>query len=679
MLARCNPTVYPYCYSPITTPRPKSSTTIQTTRTRLTTQRTAYPTSTSPSTLSRILTSSTHPLWASSPSSEAGNLPFDTTTLRPEFPNLCFSTGYCMHIFNESPSLYIELEDPLALSCTFNRSLGVYEADDERQYRRLPKCGSDGQAWSTPSNSLYQFVASSWITGSNVNQSDTVVSNCTAVNSTLTGQPYDAWLRTGLYNKTSMHCECYRLTFDFSFSRYFGSPYVDLLRIHKVELNEHGEDDQRDEIGSVWSSQQGLYNYFHQDTVYFAGRKPFYLQFQAHHEQCHEGGKIHLKNVHTTVADCEAVSYASCVPRSSTSTAIPETTRAADRSSSTRTATKTSTTLSPITDPTNFTPGVTNSTSTTCLPEASPHTSTSTVDSSTPHLNEQGLSRPLVDLLQAYNQTVEWLEEAPQVILQSMEKLNGSLNTEPSIDFENVIIVAQLIEHICQFNATGSDVETDNGVTTVSQVLAIVDMLIEWDHYGHLNNIDASSMPSTEVAIKIYAALDNLANLIVPTEERVEPYLFNRTSVAVKISKKVLTANDTVENLRISNTVDVRHIKDHQVFPDFYYADRQDGVGISPGILLLRVSANELEKEFHHIQEMADPTARIFSLQLTSVKAFHFADIAYSPSMAQRKARKAAPIILMTGFHRPLRGIKGLITMMGDPFVLFKVLHCSMP
>ena len=69
--------------------------------------------------------------------------------------------------------------------------------------------------------------------------------------------------------------------------------------------------------------------------------------------------------------------------------------------------------------------------------------------------------------------------------------------------------------------------------------------------------------------------------------------------------------------------------------------------------------------------------ARIFSLQLSSIKRFTFDDILYSRTIADRKARTTAPLILMSGFHRPLQGIENLVTLQGNPYALFQVCECA--
>ena len=222
-----------------------------------------------------------------------------------------------------------------------------------------------------------------------------------------------------------------------------------------------------------------------------------------------------------------------------------------------------------------------------------------------------GTNPTILNLTNNYNQSKEWFELAPPLTLEIVKEMNETIAEGTLINFENVVVIAQLIEQICQFNTSTNETTTDDNEKVVSIVLDIINMLLEWDALGFFDDVDVSSVTSTAVAIKIYAALDNLANLIVASTDRLVPYLFSKTFVAVQISKKILDDNDTIHSLNISNTAEIKEIRNHQIVSNFYFVDdhktERSKNGFSsapptPTVLLLTVNAAELDKEFRYIR-----------------------------------------------------------------------------
>ncbi|GAV06877.1 hypothetical protein RvY_16791 [Ramazzottius varieornatus] len=208
----------------------------------------------------------------------------------------CVLRTVCQNDYYSDPSRYQKTDKTSALSCSFSRSLGVYDITDPPAYRRLPKCGGNGKEWTTPSHTSYQFVASQWSKATRY--MDTVASNCTAVNRDSSGQNYHAWLRTGLFNGSSDGCSCFRLTVSFLFSG--NSQPWDQLEVYFANVNDNGQEEDRVLLWKYTMNAVDSGGLQREITSFFARRNSFYIYFEAKHQKC-DGSSIHLTAVTTTV------------------------------------------------------------------------------------------------------------------------------------------------------------------------------------------------------------------------------------------------------------------------------------------------------------------------------------------------------------------------------------------
>ena len=184
------------------------------------------------------------------------------------------------------------------------------------------------------------------------------------------------------------------------------------------------------------------------------------------------------------------------------------------------------------------------------------------------------------------------------------------------INFENVVIISQILASISQLSISSHSTNGDQSDGVVFEVTSILEELLEWDHNGLIDNPTGTILEPAEVAIRLYGALDNLANLIMATENSTEPVLIVKNFMAVKIFKKILTKDDIFDNFDISNTVIIYEIRPDQIIPNFTFSDNVVRGGAeqihrgslnpnpdSSDLFLLSVKASALSAEFAEIRK----------------------------------------------------------------------------